>query len=291
MRVTVVGGLGQLGRALQSALAARGHTVSVWDVPDYDITKPEIAARLADDHPDAVINAAAWTNVDGAEANPEAAYRVNALGARFIAEGCALCDAILLQVSTNEIFPGVPGRFYFENDAPGPSGAYARSKLAAEVACAAAHRRLIIARIAWLFGPGGNNFPTKIVAAADKSGALRVVSDEYGNPTFAPDAADAMVQLIEIGRPGAYHLVNDGYGSRYDLARVVLEASGRGQVPLTPIAAADWVRAAPPPLHAVLINQAAAALDVRLRPWQEAAAEYAATLAPAAEASASAASD
>jgi dTDP-4-dehydrorhamnose reductase len=278
MRVIVVGGLSQLGRALVGALVARGHEAHVWDVPEVDITDSSIAIRLADVRPDVVINSAAWTNVDGAEANPEAAYKVNALGARHIAQGCAACDALMLQVSTNEVFAGDPGRFYFENDLARPGGAYARSKWAGEAACAAAHSRLIVARIAWLFGQGGNNFPTKIATAADKHGALRVVSDEFGNPTYAPDAADAMARLLEIGRPGAYHLVNEGFASRFEFAAAVLYGSGRSHVPLSPIAASDWVRAAPPPLHAVLVNQAAAALGVVLRPWQDAVREYSATL-------------
>ena len=139
----------------------------------------------------------------------------------------------------------------------------------------------IIVRVAWLFGPGGVNFPTKIVAAADKHGSLRVVDDEFGNPTYAPDAARAIAALIATDRDGAYHLVNAGYTSRYELAATVLHHAGRGDVPLTPIHADDWPRPSQPPRHAVLANQTAAALGIELRPWQEAAAEFAATLAPA----------
>lgn len=282
MRVLVAGASGQLGSALRAALEARLHQVIGWSAPTVDITDPETAGRVAEAQPDVVINAAAWTNVDAAEANPEAAYAVNALGARYLAEGCEACGALLLQVSTNEVFAGAPGRFYFEYDQPSASSVYARSKLAGEIAAASACRRLQIVRIAWLFGPGAENFPTKIAAAADRNGALRVVADEVGNPTFAPDAAAAMVRLVELGRPGIYHLVNGGYASRYELAEAVLRGSGRGHVPLTPIAASEWPRPAQPPLHAVLVNQAAAALGVTLRPWREAVAEYAATLpAPA----------
>ncbi len=184
-------------------------------------------------------------------------------------------------MSTNEVFAGVPGRFYYENDQPQPGGLYARSKAAGEAAAAYACRRLIIARIAWLFGLGGVNFPTKIADAADKQGALRVIHDEYGNPTYAPDAAAAMVRLVEIGRAGIYHPVNEGMASRLELAQAVLAGSGRSHIPITPVSAGEWQRAAPPPLHAVLVNQAAAALGVTLRPWPDALREYAATLAVA----------
>jgi dTDP-4-dehydrorhamnose reductase len=283
MKVVVVGGLGQLGRALMGALAAAGHDGVVWDVPEVDITQPAISQRVVDAAPDALINAAAWTNVDAAEANPAAAFAVNALGPRYLAQGCEEAGSLMLQVSTNEVFAGQPGRFYFEDEMRQPGGVYARSKVAGERAAATACRRLIIARIAWLFGPGGVNFPTKIVAAADRMAAegkaLRVVEDEVGNPTSAPDTAAAMVRMLEIGRPGAYHLVNEGHCSRFELAQAILQAAGRGHVQLEPSKLADYPRAAPPPHHAVLVNQAAASLGVVLRSWQEAVADYAATLA------------
>jgi len=276
MHVLITGGLGQLGRALQAALARRPHAaVTIWEIDDHDITNPAAVEWVAELKPDAVINAAAWTNVDGAEANPDAAYAANTLAPKYLAEGCARCGAALLQVSTNEVFPGQSGVFYREYDAPlGGTSVYARTKVAAERAVRQVHDRVYIARIAWLFGPGGVNFPTKIAAAADKNGALRVVDDEFSNPTYAPDAAEAMVRLVESGRYGIYHLVNDGYCNRYELACAVLEHSGRGHIPITAIQSGEWVRATNPPPHAVLVNQAGAALGIRLRPWQEAVAEY-----------------
>lgn len=283
--VLIVGAKGQLGRALAAAFGARGWAaVHAWDRPEFDIANPGAAAQVAALAPAVVVNAAAWTDVDGAEASAEIAdtvYAINALGPRYLAEGCAACGAFLIQISTNEVFPGAPGRFYREDDAPGALGAYARSKQAGESAVLRAHAAVAVARIAWLFGDGPSNFPRKIVAAADRLdrlGCLRVVQDEWGNPTYAPDAAAAVAALAEARRPGIYHLVNDGYTSRYDLARRVLAASGRGDVAVTPILASEWLRPAPAPPHAVLVNQAAAALGIRLRPWQEAVDEFATTL-------------
>lgn len=126
---------------------------------------------------------------------------------------------------------------------------------------------------------GGNNFPGKIIAAADKLGALRIVADEVGNPTYAPDVATAIAQLITTERYGIYHLVNRGQTSRFEFAQAVLQATGRGNIPLTPIAHTEWPRPVQPPLHAVLINQAAAALGIELRPWQAAVDEYVKQLA------------
>lgn len=275
-RVLIVGGRGQLGQALvQQFTRRRQDEVIAWQRPEVDLTRSQIVQQVAELRPHVVINAAAWTNVDGAEANPEAAFAANMLGPKYLAEGCERCNALLIQVSTNEVFAGDVGHFYREYEPTAPRSIYARSKSAGENAVQQHCRRWMIVRVAWLFGLGGNNFPAKIVAAADKMGALRLVSDEIGNPTYAPDVARALWQLVQMDCRGIYHLINQGYTSRLDFARLILEASGRAEVPITPIMAKEWPRPAPPPLHAVLVNQAAAALEVTLRPWQEAAEEYA----------------
>ncbi|HRA69074.1 MAG TPA: dTDP-4-dehydrorhamnose reductase, partial [Caldilinea sp.] len=274
MHVLLVGD-GQLGSALRNVFEATAqHELTIWRQPTFDMTLPDTADRVADLAPDVVINAAAWTNVDSAESNPDAAYAVNALGPKYLADGCERCGAALVQVSTNEVFPGSSGIFYREYDQTSAVGTYARSKLAGEIAVTRRARRLYLVRVAWLFGSGGANFPAKIIDAADRLGALRVVDDEFGNPTYAPDAARAIVRLIETGRFGVYHLVNEGWCSRHQFAQQVLACSGREQVAVTPISHKEWQRATQPPLHAVLVNQAAAALDIRLRPWAEAVEEY-----------------
>jgi dTDP-4-dehydrorhamnose reductase len=273
MHVLIVGASGQLGRALFESLA-HGHQVTGWTRPRYDITNPAITDAVIALAPDLVINAAAWTDVDGAESTIDVAYATNALGPKYLAEGCNRCGATLVQISTNEVFPGESGRFYREYDLPHPGSVYARSKVAGERAVCQILDRLYIVRVAWLYGPGDNNFPAKILRAADKHGALRVVADEFGNPTYIPDVAAALAQLLETGRYGIYHLVNEGHGSRFDWATTLLESTGRGHIPITPISLREWPRPATPPSHAVLINQAAAALGIRQRPWQEALADY-----------------
>jgi dTDP-4-dehydrorhamnose reductase len=273
--VLLVGAQGQLGRAFQAYYRTKpGVRLTAAVRPVYEITAPAIADQLAAMAPDVVINCAAWTNVDAAESHPDAAYAVNALGPLHLAEGCRRCGAMLVQISTNEIFAGLPTHFYREYDQPAPASVYARSKLAGERAAAQLCSRLLIARTAWLFAPGGVNFPSKIVAAADQRGQLSVVDDEWGNPTYAPDAAAAIARLVELGRCGVYHIVNQGWASRFEFAQTVLQASGRGQIPLTPIPHTAWPRSSQPPLHAVLVNQAAAALGVELRPWPAAVEEY-----------------
>ena len=273
MRVLITGSRGQLGQALRSHFSP-SHQVPLWSRPQHDIAHPASADAVAALAPDVVINAAAWTNVDGAESSPDAAFAANALGPKYLAEGCARCGAALVQISSNEVFAGESGRFYREYEELGPLTVYARSKAAGERAAQQVLDRLYIVRVAWLYGAGGNNFPSKIVAAADKHGRLRVVADEFGNPTYAPDVAVALERLIESGRYGIYHLVNEGHASRFDWAAELLGLSGRGHIPLTPIPASEWPRPAVPPVHAVLVNQTAAALGIRLRPWQEALREY-----------------
>ena len=271
--ILLTGANGQLGQALASQFESAGK-LTCWTRPQYDITDPAIADAVAEARPDVVINAAAWTDVDGAEEAPQFAFNVNTLGPKYLAEGCALCGGTLVQISTNEVFAGVPGRFYHEYEDTSPGSVYARSKAAGEVAAASVLDRLFIVRVAWLYGAGSNTFPAKIIAAADRHGALRVVSDEFGNPTFAPDVAAAVAKLIETQRYGIYHLVNDGPASRYQWATELMRLTGRKALPVEPISAREWQRPTTPPPHAVLVNQAGAALGITLRDWRDALHDY-----------------
>ncbi|MCB0239311.1 MAG: sugar nucleotide-binding protein, partial [Anaerolineae bacterium] len=218
----------------------------------------------------------AWTDVDGAEEKQDACYAVNVLGVKHLATACQRSGAALLHVSTNEVFPGQPGRFYREWDTTGArSGVYARSKEAAEkLVTTMLGGRFYIARTAWLYNNGGNNFISKIIAAADKHGELRVVADEFGSPTYAPDLAAAIVQLIDSGHFGIYHLTNSGYCTRHQWAVELLHQAGRSDVPVTPISSAEWYRRTTPPPHAIILNTAAAVLGIQLRSWQAALAAY-----------------
>ena len=160
MHVLIVGGEGQLGRALHTIYAQRSEDqVTIWDRPGQDISQPAIADALHSLQPDIVINTAAWTNVDAAEEQPDTAYTVNALGPKYLAEGCRHCRALLVQISTNEVFPGAPGHIYREYDLPRAGSVYARSKLAGERAVQLHAERWQIVRIAWLFGAAQGNFP------------------------------------------------------------------------------------------------------------------------------------
>ena len=276
MRVVITGHNGQLGRQLVAAF--REHEVLGLDLPGHDITDPAICEVVGHYRPAVVVHAAACTDVDGCEGDPEKAFRVNAIGTQNVALGARAASAALLYVSTNEVFDGSRRDPYREWDVANPMSVYARSKWAGEQIARDLSDRCYIARVAWLFGPGGANFVTKILAAANRNGALRVASDEFGNPTYAPDAAQAIARLVVSGRYGTYHLTNAGFCSRYEFAREIMRLAGKPDLPITPILNAEWPRPARPPLHALLANTAGAAAGLALRPWQAALAEYIAWL-------------
>ncbi|MFZ5915970.1 MAG: dTDP-4-dehydrorhamnose reductase [Chloroflexota bacterium] len=270
MRILITGHKGQLGRALWRVLASE-HELMGMDLPEYDITDPTaIRPAIMAFWPDVILHPAALTDVDRCAREPELALRVNGLGTHNLALLCLKTDSALLTVSTNEVFDGAKGAPYYEYEATNPINAYARSKLAAEFYTRLHLGRFFIVRTAWLYAPGGANFPSKIVAAADKHGSLRVVADEIGNPTYAPDLAEAIARLIRTEHYGIYHLTNSGICSRYEFARAILELAGRSHVPVEPITSDQWPRASRPPLHCALHNFAGAALGITLRPWREA---------------------
>ena len=273
MRVVITGHRGQLGRALQSVLP--DEELLGLDLPEYDIADPNATIdTVVGFRPDVVIHAAAMTDVDGCERDPASAFRVNALGTQNMALACERTGATMVHISTNDVFDGRLNRAYYEWDAPSPVSVYAQSKAAAEFYVRTLLQRFFIVRTAWLYGRDGSNFVTKIVAAADRYGALRVVTDEVSAPTYAPDLAIAIAQLLPTKHYGIFHLTNSGLCSRYDWACRILELSGRDSVPVEAITGDEWQRAAEPPRYAPLTNFAGAALGILLRPWEQALQEY-----------------
>ena len=273
MRIAITGHRGQLGTKLQDTLA--GAELLGLDLPEHDIADPvSIGAAIVEFQPDVVIHAAAMTNVDRCEREPEIAYRVNTLGTQNVAIACGHCGAAMAHVSTNDVFDGKLGRPYHEWDIPSPQSVYAQSKAAAEFYVRTLLNRFYIIRTSWLYAKGGENFVTKIIRAADQHGQLRVVTDEVATPTYAPDLARAIVQLIHTEHFGIYHFANSGSCSRYEWAKRLLDLAGRGDVPVQPITADQWLRDAPPPLYAPIPNFAGAALGITLRPWDEALEDY-----------------
>jgi dTDP-4-dehydrorhamnose reductase len=272
MRVVITGHNGQLGRQLQGAFAS--HDLLRLDLPDDDITDPRLSSTIAAFRPDLVLHAAAFTDVDGCEMDPDKAFRVNAVGTQNVALGAQQAGAVLLYVSTNEVFDGTRRDLYREWDPINPASIYARSKAAGEQIVRDLLNRFYVVRVAWLFGPGGANFVTKILAASERGGPLRVSADEFGNPTYAPDAAAAVARLVATEHYGTYHLTNAGFCSRHEFACEIMRLVGRPDLPIAPILSAEWPRPSRPPLHSILANTNGAALGIALRPWCDALAEY-----------------
>jgi len=283
MRIFITGNKGQLGRTLFHQTLT-GHTLAGCDLPELDITdRQAISTAIADFAPDVVIHCAVWSDVDGCARDPDKAYLVNAVATQNVALACATCNAALVYVSTNEVFDGTSTQPYREWAPQNPLNAYAKSKAAGEWFTQNLLTRFYIVRTAWLYAAGGRNFsnPRRIVQVADdastgsaQGAALKVVTDEVSNPTYAPDLAAGIAALIQTGAYGVYHLTNAGYTSRYDYVREVLRVAGREHTPVEPISLDDFQRPSTPPRFAPLANTAAAALGIELRPWQDAVEDF-----------------
>jgi dTDP-4-dehydrorhamnose reductase len=294
VRVAVTGAGGRLGRAVLMALEEAPFTGPfgpiAWSRAIFDLDAPDGAGTLLDrDRPEVVVHCAAWTDVDGCAREPALAMRRNGTATEVLARAAAERGVDLIVVSTNEVFDGrrTDGAGYGPADATNPINPYGASKLAGEAAAreayaAAAGGALGIARTAWLYGPPGNDFPAKILAAADRAAAagepLRLVADEIGSPSYTHDVAEAIVELIggngAIG--GLHHLVNAGHASRAEWAREVLRQA-RVEVATEDVPGSTWPRASTPPAWAVLEPTPLPGGEP-LRPWQAALADYLPTL-------------
>jgi dTDP-4-dehydrorhamnose reductase len=292
MRVAVTGAGGRLGRALVSALADAPFTglggPLAWTRPAFDLDAPDGFGELIDrDRPETIVHAAAWTDVDGCARDPGLAIRRNAEATARLAVLAAGRGVDLLFVSTNEVFDGnrAQDRGYQPDDEANPPNPYGASKLAGEegarTAFEGAHSRLGIVRTAWLYGPPGNDFPAKILAAAGQAREtrtpLKLVADETGSPTYTADLAEAIVDLIGSDAiHGTHHVVNTGRASRAEWARELLRQA-RVDVATEDVPASTWPRASTPPRWAVLEPSPLPSGEL-LRPWQAALADYLPTL-------------
>lgn len=275
-RLLITGAGGQLGQAL----ARRRPDAVALARADLDLTDFAATRRaLHDLRPAVVLNAAAFTDVERCEQEPDLAYAGNCLAPQNLAVACAEVGAVLLHVSTNCVFDGTASVPYREHDRPNPISVYGRTKLAGEEAVRAVLPQHYIVRTSWLFGHGRRNFVRTVLRLADERGELAMVTDEVACPTYAEDLAGALLALVASGRYGTYHLTNAGACSRYDLACRILALSGRAHVPVRPIALATYRRLAAPPPYSALDNfLGARALGIALRPWEDALRDYLAAI-------------
>jgi dTDP-4-dehydrorhamnose reductase len=227
MKVLVTGAGGMLGSDVVTVADAESHQVVALDHDDLDVTNPAKVDRvITRERPGAVINCAAWTDVDAAESNEKEAEAVNGEAAHFIADAAKKVDAKVVYISTDYVFDGTKNRPYTEADDPAPINAYGRSKLAGERATALGTRRSFIVRTSWLFGPHGGNFVETMLRLGEGGGPVVVVHDQVGSPTYTGHLAVGLVRLIDTAAFGIHHMAATGSCSRYEFAMEIFRQSG-----------------------------------------------------------------
>ena len=272
MKILLTGAAGQLGRQIQAQ--NQGHTIVALTHKDLDIANLAGVRQAVSSHrPDLVLNAAAFNDVDRAEADPDSAFIGNALGPRNLSLAAAESGSAILHVSTDYVFDGQKSSPYHEYDEPSPLSNYGRSKHAGEVAVREVNPRHYVVRTSWVYEPRGNNFPKTLYFLALKHKEVKVVSDVKGSPTSAAHLARAIFTLIDTGAFGTYHLAGAGVGaSWFDLA-ICFFGELKMATEVVPVTSADFPRPAPRPRYSVLrtIQQP----SIMLPPWQEGIAEFA----------------
>lgn len=265
MKVLLTGASGQLGRALQ-ATAPAGAALTALDRAALDIGDAvAVTARVREVAPDLVINAAAYTAVDKAESDAEAARRVNAEAPGHLAAAAAKAGARFIHISTDFVFDGASGTPYRPDHPTAPLGVYGATKLAGERAVQGAHPGALIVRTAWVYGDTGHNFVRTMLRLMAEREEVRVVADQIGTPTYAAGLARALWALDAAGATGVHHWTDSGAASWYDFAVAIQEEAltlgllARA-VPIVPIATSDYPTPARRPAYSVLDKSAAIAL-------------------------------
>jgi dTDP-4-dehydrorhamnose reductase len=279
VKVLVVGAAGMLGLDVLKAGERAGHELVGVDLPEIDITDPGSVERtLTAVRPEAVLNCAAMTNVDGQESNRDGAFAVNADGAGNLARAAASVGAPMVHVSTDYVFSGEPPHdatgavtAYVESDPTGPRSVYGESKLAGELQVLAASPRHTVARTAWLFGIGGPNFVETMLRLASERDAVQVVTDQVGCPTWSGHLAPALVGLIERQVGGLVHLAGTGHVSWNGFAAEIFRQA-EVRCAVEGASSAEMARPAPRPAWSALESERDDVLP--LPPWQDGLAGY-----------------
>ena len=283
VRVLVTGACGMLGSEVCRALE-NSHTVVPTDMVG-ECERLNIAQAgsvfdlISRVRPQMVIHCAAMTDVDGCEREPDMAYKINAVGSWNLACACASINCSIAGVSTDYVFDGEKEEPYTEFDTPNPLGVYGASKLAGELAISQLCRKHYIVRTSWLFAPHHKNFALSILNAAETRSELKVVSDQVGSPTYAKDLAEFLASLVGSPLFGTYHFTNSGSCSWFEFAQAILNAAGKTEVNVVPIASEDWPTPTKRPKNSVLRHYRMELLGQdNARPWQSTLDEFIAAL-------------
>lgn len=276
MKVLVTGVKGQLGYDVVRELEKRGHTAVGVDIDEMDITDAAAVERvLTETQPEAVIHCSAFTAVDRAEDETELCRRVNVEGTKNIAKICKKLDCKMLYLSTDYIFSGDGERPWEPDDEASPLNAYGQSKYDGELALKKYVEKYFIVRISWVFGINGNNFIKTMLRLGRENGAVKVVDDQIGSPTYTYDLSRLLVDMIESDRYGAYHATNEGICSWYEFAKEIFRAAGMNDVSVTPVKSGEFPVKAKRPKNSRMSKEKLVANGFTLLPaWQDAVVRY-----------------
>ena len=277
MKILITGANGMVARVAAENCRQIGDEVTALSRSELDIANfKAVESVLNDIRPDAVLNCAAYTNVDGAESEKQLAYDANATGVENLAAICKEVGSGFVTISTDYVFEGTNSGFYTQRDTPRPRGVYAMTKYYGELLARNTYARSVIVRSGWIFGHGGNNFLSVVsqLLAAGKS--ITAISDAYGTPTFADDLARRLRELAELDLPGVYHVTNSGDGTTYfGFAQKVCEIGGYDENLVQPVAMNDLDRPAPRPVSSKLACLFSERLGLeRLPSWEDALQGY-----------------
>lgn len=277
MKILITGANGMVARAAARHCGETGDEVVSLNRGDLDIGDSE-AVITALDHvrPDALINCAAYTDVDGAEVHQEAAFAANSAGVANLAEACKAVNAAFVTISTDYVFDGAEPGFYTQRHTPNPQGVYARSKREGEVRAFDAYPRSVIVRSGWIYGDGGTNFLSVMPKLLRAGQPITTINDSFGTPTFALDLATRLRELAAADLPGVYHVTNSGEGTSYfGFAEEVCEIGGFDKALLQPTSHTELKRPAPRPVSSKLRCLISEKLGFKpMRNWEDALAEF-----------------
>ena len=280
MRVLITGAGGQLGTDL--AISFDGHDVIAFSHSELDVGDLDSCLQISEAEPEVIVHAAAYTDVDGCEADPDRAWRDNVTGSHNVAVAAKACKAFLIAISSDYVFDGTATKPYDEDTSPSPLGVYGKSKAAGERAAMEANPdATAIVRSSWIYGASGRNFvKTMLRLAADRQ-TLDVVDDQTGSPTWSLDLARALIRIASSRRPGVWHATNAGATTWFGFARKIFELSGLDPARVRPTTTAAFARPAPRPAYSVLGDRVwRQAGFPPMRPWEEALREALPSISP-----------
>jgi dTDP-4-dehydrorhamnose reductase len=277
MKILITGANGMVARAAINHCRSIGDEVIALTRQELDIADYEqVIETFTREKPEAVINCAAYTDVDGAETNSDVCYKANSIGVENLAVASKKIDCAFVTISTDYVFDGTKSDFYTQRDTPNPQSVYAHSKLEGEIKARNAYARSIIVRSGWIYGAGGTNFLSVMHKLLADGKPIKAISDSDGTPTYAKDLAGRLRELAELDLPGVYHVTNAGAGTSYEgFARKVCEIKGFDRSLLEKVSVDDLTRPAPRPVSSKLACLLSEKIGLSpLQHWENALAEF-----------------